>query len=460
MMRSPPHPDPLVRLSFWRKVSLGSGDLAFNLYWQASSLFLLYFYTDVLNLPAAIAGTIYMAALIWDALIDPVVGWAADRTRTRLGRYRPYLLFGAPALALAFAAMFFAPAASSANSVLFVTLTHLLFRTVYAVVNIPYASLFARVTRDSAQRADMAGVRILFAMAAGMIVSSTTLPLADFFGRGDPRSGWQILALIYGGFVVVILWQVVYAARGLDAPEQVSAAPIGMKATWRSLRLNTPLHLALGVVVLSSIATTFFHKNVIYYFKYIYGDTDAATFALTLSAGVTAASVPFWTWIARTYGKQLAWASGMVLFAIGLIGWWLAHGQGLAALLAAICVIATGMSANYICFWAVLPDTVEYGEWRSGIRTESLVFGLVVLGQKAALGAAAGALGFALGAIGYQPNAMMGATTEDGLRLMMLAIPLSGALLSLALISRYRLSLAAHRDIVLEIEGRAKPKDV
>src|SRR3546814_20101918 len=83
-----PRPEPLARIGFWRKISLGSGDLAFNLYWQSSSLFLLYFYTDVLGVPATIAGTIYMAALIWDAVIDPVVGWAADRRRTRMGRYR------------------------------------------------------------------------------------------------------------------------------------------------------------------------------------------------------------------------------------------------------------------------------------------------------------------------------------------------------------------------------------
>ncbi len=442
------------RIGFWRKISLGSGDLAFNLYWQSSSLFLLYFYTDVLNVPAAIAGTIYMAALIWDAAIDPVVGWAADRTRTRFGRYRPYLLFGAPLLALAYAAMFFAPAMPGAGAIVTVTITHLLFRTFYAVVNIPYASLFARVTRDSAQRADMAGARIMFAMIAGMLVSSTTLPLAEYLGGNDARLGWQIVAAIYGVFVVLILWQVAYAARGLDAPEPLAAEPVSWRAIAASLAVNRPLHLALGVVVLSSIATTFFHKNIIYYFKYVYGDTSAATIALTLSAGVTALSVPAWTWLARTHGKRLAWGCGMALVGIGLIAWWFANGHGLTPLLLATAVIAAGMSANYICFWAVLPDTVEYGEWRSGVRTESLIFGLVVLGQKAALGIAAGALGFALTAIGYQSNQPMTPTTIDGLRVMMLAIPLGGVLLSLLLIRNYRLSHAAHRQIVLDIEDR------
>lgn len=454
MTPSPPRPDVTGRIGFWRKISFGSGDLAFNLYWQSSSLFLLYFYTDVLNVPAAIAGTIYMAALVWDAAIDPVVGWAADRTRTRFGRYRPFLMLGAPVLALAYAAMFFAPAMPHSGSIVAVTVTHLLFRTIYAMVNIPYASLFARVTRDSAERADMAGARILFAMIAGMLVSSTTLPLANYLGGEDARRGWQIVAAIYGIFVVLILWQVAYAARGLDAPEPPATTRMAWRDIVASLLSNRPLHLALGVVVLSSVASTFFSKNIIYYFKYIYGDTDAATLALTLSAGVTAISVPAWTWVARTHGKKLAWGSGMAVVGIGILGWWFAHGQGLPALLAAIAVIAAGMSANYICFWAVLPDTVEYGEWKSGVRTESLIFGLVVLGQKAALGIAAGALGFALTAIGYRSNEPMTPETIDGLRMMMLFIPLGGVILSLLLIQRYRLSHAIHRQIVLDIEQR------
>jgi GPH family glycoside/pentoside/hexuronide:cation symporter len=448
--------EPVKGLTFWRKLSLGSGDLAFNLYWQSSSLFLLYFYTDVLGIPATIAGTIYMAALVWDAAIDPVVGWIADRTRTRFGRYRPYLLFGAPILGLAYAAMFFPPVMPDANSVWLVTVTHLAFRTVYAVVNIPYASLSARVTRDSAQRADLAGARILFAMIAGMLVSSATLPFAGILGGEDSRRGWQALAAIYGLFVVIILWNVARVARGLDAPEPFRAARHPVRTVCTSIATNRPLHLVLGVIVISSISSTFFGKNIIYYFKYIYGDTDAATLALTLGAAMTAVAVPFWTWVARSKGKRFAWAAGTVLVLVGTVLWWLANGMGLAFLLVAMGVISVGQCAGYICFWAVLPDTVEYGEWRTGVRTESLVFGLVVLGQKAALGIAAGGLGFVLSSIGYQPNEGMSPSTAEGLRMMMLVIPVIGACVSLLLIFNYRLSYAQHSQMVRDIDDRAK----
>lgn len=448
------------KLSLLKKLSLGSGDLAFNLYWQGSSLFLLYFYTDVLGVAATIAGTIYMVALVWDAAIDPLVGLAADRTRTRLGRYRPYLIFGAPALAAANAAMFFAPAMPDANTVWIVAVTHLAFRTIYAIVNIPYASLSARVTRDSAQRADLAGARILFAMIAGMLVSSTTLPFAGWLGGQDSRLGWQILAGVYGALVVAILWNVARVTRGLDAPEPISKQRAPFRNTWSSIAANRPLHLVLGVIVISSISSTFFSKNIIYYFKYVYGDIDAATLALTLGAAMTAAAIPLWMWVVRWKGKRFTWAVGTTLVLAGTIFWWLAHGHGLTPLLLAMSVISIGQCAGYICFWAVLPDTVEYGEWRTGTRTESLVFGLVVLGQKAALGIAAGGLGAALSLIGYVANEGMSPATSEGIRTLMLVIPVAGAVASLLLIMNYRLSYEQHRQIVRDIDERASQAEV
>jgi len=176
---------------------------------------------------------------------------------------------------------------------------------------------------------------------------------------------------------------------------------------------------------------------------------------LTLGAAVTAAAVPFWIWIVRMKGKRFAWAAGTALVLAGTALWWLANGHGLVPLLLAMAVISVGQCAGYICFWAVLPDTVEYGEWRTGTRTESLVFGLVVLGQKAALGIAAGGLGVALSLIGYLPNEGMLPATSDGLRMMMLVIPVVGAVVSLLLILNYRLSYEQHQQMVRDIDERA-----
>ncbi|MBW8860589.1 MAG: MFS transporter, partial [Caulobacter sp.] len=209
------------RLTAVRKAAIGVGDFGFNLYWQTAGLYLLFFYTDALDLPAATAGFIYMAALIWDAALDPILGAVVDRTRTRMGRYRPYLLLGAAPLALGFMALFVGPAAPTAGAVAFAAVTHILFRTLYAVVSIPYAALFARITQDSTQRGDMAGVRMVFGTLSAIAVAALTLPVAQALSTPDaPRRGWLIVAAVYGVIAALCLLAVAWAARGLDVADE------------------------------------------------------------------------------------------------------------------------------------------------------------------------------------------------------------------------------------------------
>jgi GPH family glycoside/pentoside/hexuronide:cation symporter len=441
-------------LSTRRKFGLGVGDLGFNLYWQSTSLFLLFFYTDVLGIPAETAGLIYMVALVWDAAIDPLIGLIADRTRTRLGRYRPYLLFGAPVLALTFVLMFASPREPSGLAVILTTISHVLFRTIYAVVSIPYSSLFARVTRDSAERADLAGFRMVFATLSALVISAGTLPLTHILGGGDPRAGWIGLGAIFGVAGTLIIWTVAWSARGLDAFEGVAAERQPLGAAARSILSNTPLHIVLGVILVTSFSSVFFQKNVIYYFKYVVGDVATASTALALMAGVTALAVPVWAWLARGRGKRTAWIAGSGFSIAGLLLWRLADGHGLASLLCALAVLSIGTAASYVCFWASVPDTVEYGEWRTGARTESLVFGFVTLAQKAALGFGAGGLGFALKGVGYIANQPQSSATLVGLKTLMLVVPLAGVLIAVALLLFYRLDPKTHRRLVEEIAAR------
>jgi GPH family glycoside/pentoside/hexuronide:cation symporter len=447
-------------LSTVRKLGLGVGDLGYNLYWQSSSLFLLYFYTDVLQLPAVIAGLIYMLALIWDAVIDPLVGLFVDRTRTRFGRYRPYFLFGAPVLGLAYVLMYAAPIFCAATPplardlVIVSALGHVGFRSLYALVSIPYSSLFARVTRDSRTRADLSGFRIAFAMVASLIVAGGTLPLVRLLGHGDARQGWIGLAILFAVAGTAIIWFVAWSSAGLDRVEP-PAPRRPVRAVASSLLGNTPLMLIAGVVLLTSFSGVFFQKNIVYYFKYVRGDANQASFALSFMAVLTGVSVPLWAWVARTFGKRPGWIAGAALSAAGLILWRFAGAFGLIPLLGALALIAIGNSCAYVCFWAIVPDTVEYGEWRSGVRTESLVHGVISLIQKAALGFGAGGLGFALSQIGYVANRPMSSATLDGLQNLMAFVPLTGVVAGGVAMFRYRLDPRTHARMVAEIAARA-----
>lgn len=442
------------RMSLWRKIALGAGDFGFNLYWQMAAIYLLFFYTDVVGLSPATAGTIYMAALIVDAALDPLMGLLVDRTRSRFGRYRPYLLFGGVALALAYTLMFMAPGGGR-FAVAYVAATHVLFRVVYAVISIPYASLFARVTRDAGVRTELTAFRMVCATLGAVAVAALTLPSVKVLGKAHPaQHGWTVLALVFGAVATALLLLAAWAAKGYDRADAgpASAAP-PLWTSAGSLLKNRALILVLGGVMINSFCGTLFGKNLVYYFKYVIGKTDLAGPATAFPALLAMVCVPPWAWVARRIGKRDTWLWGAIFSLLGLLAWRLGDGS-IPLLFGSLALQAVGTSSYVVSYWAMLPDTVEFGEWRTGIRTESMVFGLATLGQKAALGLGAGFLGVALSRIGYVPNAVQPAGTLEGIRQMMFWFPYGGVVLSALLASRYPVDLQVHRRIVGELAAR------
>lgn len=445
-----------LRISAARKLAIGVGDFGCNLYWQTTQLYLLFFYTDVVGLPATTAGLIYMAALIWDAAMDPVVGLIADRTRSRWGRYRPYLVLGGPLLAPAFVVLFMGPGSHVAGAVAFALISQLAFRTLYAVVAIPYASLFARVTSDSAQRGDLTGFRMVCGALAAIIVAALTLPLATALGDGHGgRQGWIIIGAAYGVIATLCLMLTAWGSRGLDVPNEAPSAKRPFADVWKSLSSNRALQLLLGAIVISSFSSTMFSKNLLYYFKYIVGDAGMGSIGLAIMALTIVLTTPLWAVALRLIGKRNTWLVGAVPTVLGLVFWHLADGQAMGLLFAALVLQAIGAAAYVVCFWSMLPDTVEYGEWRSGVRTESLVFGLTVLGQKVALGLGAGVLGAALTHFGYVPNVAQSPQTLADIKALMFWAPLAGTLSAAGLIFFYPINRRTHAVMVEEIAARS-----
>ena len=199
------------QLSLARKVGFTIGDYGFNLYWQSVSLFLMFYYTDAVGLSATTAGLIYMAASIFDGITDPIMGALADRTRTKWGRYRPYILWGTIPLALSFAGLYYKPALDAFGIAAVVCAAHFLFRACYTVSSIPYISLTARVTSSSGERSTIAGFRMLFANLAGMTVSFSTQPLVQLFGGGDQARGFFYVACVLA-LVASCIFPIVYFA--------------------------------------------------------------------------------------------------------------------------------------------------------------------------------------------------------------------------------------------------------
>lgn len=442
-----------------RIVGYGAGDFAFNLSFTFSSLFLLYFYTDVLEINAGTAGLIIMTALIWEGLTDPVIGMLANRTRSRWGRYRPYLLFGAVPLALSVVAMFVPVGLTGGALIAYCFITHLIYRTLFTVVNIPYVALSAQMTRDSDKRGQLAAARMLFAIFCGVALASLTLPLSKALGGG--RVGFFMLSIIYSVIATAILI-LCFTVTKETVTEDSTAAPQahpGLKAMLTTLSLNKPFLLLFIATSLGATGYTMSGKALIYYFKYWVGSEAAVTLGLVVTLGASALAMVPWVLVSRWTSKRLVWLLGAGINIAAFLVILALEPRGGPALWGPLVAVGVGNAAFILTFWSMLPDTVEYGEWKTGVRTEGAVFGLIAFSQKVALGLGTGLIGVILNAIGYAPNQSQTPETLQGMVLLYAGGPLVLFIGSIFAIWAYPLSGRTHRRMVRAIEWRRRRRE-
>lgn len=444
--------NPTHQLSFARKAGFALGDYACNLYWQSVSLFLLFYYTDAVGLSGGTASLIYMVASIFDGAIDPVMGALADRTRTRMGRYRPYLLLGCVPLGLSFAFLYWAPALQGAGLLAVIMAAHLVFRVCYTTVSVPYSSLTARMTASSEERSTLAGFRMVFATLAGLTVSFLTQPIVARFGGGDQAKGFFYAACVFA-LVATSLFPVVFLATREPAEAGCEAPRMRFTDYWRAIRVNRAFWILMLGISFGAISSTALGKSVLYVFKYIVGDASGARYAMSLVALSGVVIIPGWVLATRVLGKRLAWltAAGIGLAGAAALAILPIHGAVQVTLFFIYMhVAALGISMTY---WSMMPDTIEYGEWRSGHRPESFIFGLGMFFQKVALGLAAGLFGLALDVVGYHANQVQTPQTLAGLKTIIVVLPMLGLTGSALVMLFYPLRRGAHEKIIAELEA-------
>lgn len=438
------------RLSTSEVVAYGSGDLAFNLYFTFCSLFLLYFYTDVLGLSASVAGLIIMAALVWEGITDPAMGVIASRTRSRFGSYRPYLLFGAPVLAFAFIAMFL-PLGLSGNALAaFCLATHILFRTVYTVVNIPFVALSARMSADSLARSRLAGARMLFAILTGLFLAAATLPLVARFGGG--REGFLWVAALYAAIATLVLLNCF--RKTSEAIGEAPDAHPTFGAMLGAVRSNRVFLLLLGATLVGSVGYAMGGKALLYYMKYYAGSEETITIGLTVSLAAAALSMLLWVKLTQRIGKRAVWLSGIAISATANILVFALAPKAGPLLYSLLAISGVGNAAFVLTFWSMLPDTVEVGEWQTGFRAEGALVGFLAFTQKVALGIGTGLIGILLDVIGYVPNVPQTPEALASIRGLATVVPAMLAIGAGLFIYFYPLDTRTHARLVRAIGWR------
>lgn len=428
------------------------GDFAFNLYWQSIMLFLLFYYTDALGLPMAVAATTFMIASIWDGIANFAAGVVADRRGTTRG-YGAVLTFGSLPLGLTFILTYFPPPPDAGWGVAFIFAAHMVFRTAYALVNVPYLAMSARISSDSRDRSFVAGLRMLFGTLAAVAVALGTVPVGGWLmGSAVPAEAYLGAAALFAVVGTVIL--VVVGASYREA-EIAPAEHPSLGAALRSLLANrafVTLNLAMMAMI---VAVTVLNKSVLYYFKYFLGDESGGQLALAVMGIVSAVTVPLWMLLARPIGSRGLWflAAGLGMAALAAFAAVDIHSAGLMQVfLIGMQTVIVGL--NFV-FWAMLPNTIEFGESTTGLRVEGTVFGLAALLQRIAIGIATAILGLSFGSAGYVANVEQSAETLASMRWTIALVPLAFLALSCALMLLNPLNKGAHARIVADLRRRS-----
>ncbi|MEO0996806.1 MAG: glycoside-pentoside-hexuronide (GPH):cation symporter [Pseudomonadota bacterium] len=450
-------PPPSESLSARAAVGYGTGDFALNLYWGALSFFLLYWYTDVVGLPPAVAGFVFFAGTFWDAVSDPTIGFLVGRVHSRWGRYRPFLLLGAVPLAASFALLLWVPPLDGLALTVALLAAHLLFRTAYTVVSVPYSALSARISQRSSDRTTLASYRMVAATAGSLLISAAGFPVVRFLGNGDERSGFFYLALLAGSIAVLVM--LLCFAMTREPPERV----LDVKQPERDyrwsdvlsmLRTNTAFLYLLAMIPLFSAAAALMQKSLVYYVKYGLEAHEQQHVVLFSHGLAVMAATPLWAYVARRWDRRVAWTGSTLLLSAAAVVMVARTPETLPAFLLLLLPMSIAFAAMGVLFWSMLPDTIEYGQWRNGFRAEALFFGVASFTQKMSIGLVAWLMGWALAVVGFEPAVAQSALTITTIKMGMTLAPATLLILCLVVLSRYPLNAKLHRRIREDLFGR------
>ena len=435
------------------RAGYGIGDYAICLYWSGIGLYLLYFYTDVVGISPILAGWIYALGIGWDAITDPFMGYLAERTKTKMGSYRPFIYYGSIPLAVSFVLLFWVPPFEGTTLFLFLILVNLIHRSCFTIVSVPYSSLTARITNDSNERTKLTTARMISASFGTLSMSALAFPLIAYFGGADEAFGFLWLAIISGLIAIALLSVTVYSVREKVDEIVTSNLPNFVSIT-KTVATNYPFWIVFGCILILGSTGVMFNKNLIYFVKYGLELHEYQGLILGVSSGASFLSLPFWAYLALKIGKRETWLISMTIAFIGLLLFFYYPIVSLNELLILLALIGVGNGAGGVLFWSMLPDTVEYGEWKSGIRTESSLYGFMTFAQKSSIAVAALILGFLLSGIGFEPNQIQSEETISGMKFMMSWIPICGIIISLVLMYFYPISTKFHGELLQRIKER------
>jgi GPH family glycoside/pentoside/hexuronide:cation symporter len=450
------------KLSVGTKLGYGIYDFGGNLFMTATSFVLLNYLTDTIGLAAAFAGIALMVGRIWDAFYDPVLGYISDRTVTKMGRRRPYMLGGVIPLFIAMIIMFTNPSLvmgagiSQTTIFIYTMVVYVILCTAYSTVNIPYSSLAPEMTTDYNERTSLNGYRFGFAAIGTLLGAGLALPIVAI--APDKNLGFVLMGLIFAGVMLASALITIFTVK--EPAELKPAKTMGFMQTYAQVFRNGPFVIILLVYILNLMAITIASGIVIYYFKYILGDESATTWAMLALIGTAILFIPVSVFLSKRLGKKKVYGAGFIIMAAMLmVLFFFGHTQGVTFTLIIMFLMGTGFGFTYAMPYAIVADAIEYDYLRTGERREGAFFGFWTWGFKIGQALAIFLMGVTLEAMGYAANVMpQPETAQLGIRLFL--GPISAAIFVIAAIILYFYPITEKRykEILKEIAEMEEKK--
>lgn len=453
-------------VSLREKVAYGCGDFASSMFWKLFSIFLAFFYTDVFGISAAAVGTMFLLTRVWDAANDPVMGLICDRTSSRWGKFRPYLLFMAIPFALIGILTFSTPDLGAGGKLVYAYVTYTLMMMAYTAVNVPYAALMGVMTNDPVVRTSLASWRFIGAFSGGLFVTATASHLVQFFGGGDPTSaaGYQWTVGIYAVFAAVLFMLTFLGTKERLAP------PAGdrprLKEDLRDLARNAQWFVMLGAAISVLIFNSLRDGAILYYFKYYIQDQSLVLFGRSFDLGYTTLSALYASvWlgtniigvllaqpVSKRLGKKNTFLGAMLLSAMLSFALFFMRPHQLDLIFLSNVLIGVTAGIVLPLIWSMYADIADYSEWQTGRRATGLIFSSSSMSQKFGWTLGGALVAWTLAAFGFVANVEQNDIALLGIRLTISILAGLGAALAAGFIWFYTLDEQTMATIGAELE--------
>ena len=425
------------KLSLKEKIGFSLGDCASNLFFQTFILFLMIYYTDVVGLPAAAVGTMFLVTRIWDAFFDPLIGIISDRTQTRWGKFRPYLLWLSLPFAIIGVLTFTSPGFDTPGKLIYAYITYSLMMMFYSAINVPYSALMGVITSNSKERTVLSSFRFVAAFSGGFIVQAVTVYLVNYFGHGNVKLGWQLTMSCISGLAFVLFMITFLTTKERVSPPKEQKA--NFKLDLKDLFANKPWLLVAGATIFQLIYIVMRSSSQVYYFKYYVGPQQLNLFGHVFNLSIADFTSSFMmsgtiatvlgailtNWFSKVLDKKTVYLGFLIMSSLLCTTFYFLSPNDVILIYVLNLLVSFFFGPVSVLQWAMYTDVADFSEWKRNRRATGLVMAASLFALKLGLSLGGAIVGWVLAYYGYVANAVQSAGSMRGIMLLFSVFPAS-----------------------------------